>query len=118
MGSVWKGGKQMKWDNLLRTTLAIFLIGILLHHTSPVMALGGSTGGFYANCGNFSADVTVTGTYDDGGGYDDFRYKIMDAAGHLLYQEDAKRQVGVTISSTVVNLHYNMGVAPTANPIV
>ncbi len=83
-------------------------------------ALGVSAVRFGATCGDFSLLVAVTGSEDDGGGLDKFRYFIFDGNGKKLYQEDAVRRVGVTGGSQVINMSYDNDGAdgpPTKNPI-
>ncbi|MFQ3534916.1 MAG: SH3 domain-containing protein [Aggregatilineales bacterium] len=99
--------------------IVAFLLAMLPPQGSA-QALGVSAIRFGATCSDFSLMVAITGTTDDGGGFDRFRYLLLDGNGKKLYQEDALRQVGVTIGSQVINMSYdNDGVdgPPTANPI-
>jgi len=72
---------------------------------------------FYGGCGNFSVDLAVTGTADDGGGLDKFRFKVTDGAGKMVYQEDNTIPVGHTVGSQVYNLAYGKNLFPIKNPV-
>jgi hypothetical protein len=106
---------------LLKCVVALALIAVFLPAVRPAHAATAAIGQFYAGCGNFSVDVAVFGTTDDGGGQDRFWYSVTDATGKKLYEEYATRQVNTTGGSLVVNLSYDAeGVAdgaPTQNPI-
>lgn len=75
---------------------------------------------FEANCSLFHLAILVSGTFDDGGGLDRFRYLITDGNGKKLYLEDATRRINETKGSNVANFSFNNdGVdgAPEKNPI-
>lgn len=103
--------------------LSILLVtGVLAASgAAPAYAAGSTINRFAANCNNFSVDVTVAGTNNDGNNVDKFRYLITDANGKKLYQEDNARGVGTSQNSVVANLPYDAdGVAdgaPGKNPI-
>ncbi len=110
----------MQTKRLLSLAVIAAFVLALLPPQGSAKALGVSAVRFGATCGDFSLMVAITGTTDDGGGFDRFRYFIFDGNGKKLYQEDALRQVGVTIGSQVINMSYdNDGVdgPPTKNPI-
>jgi hypothetical protein len=110
----------MRIKQCLSLAVILAFVLALLPPQGSARALGVSAARFGATCGDFSLMVAVTGTTDDGGGFDKFRYLILDGNGKKLYQEDAVRRVGVTIGSQVISMSYdNDGVdgPPTANPI-
>jgi hypothetical protein len=110
----------MRIKQVLSLTVIAALLLVTLPPQGSAHAISVSAVRFGATCGDFSLMVAITGTNDDGGGFDRFRYLILDGNGKKLYQEDAVRQVGVTIGSQVINMSYdNDGVdgPPTANPI-
>lgn len=100
----------------IRALLALVLAVVTLYTAAPAQAVSTAIGVFYADCARFSVDVAVTGTTDDGGGFDKFRYVVLDGSGKVLYLEDASRRVGVTAGSLVINFNYTGG-QPAANPI-
>lgn len=111
----------MRFKTLLRSALVLVIGAMLLPFTAPAHAATTAVGRFYAGCNNFSVDVAVSGTHDDGNGLDKFRYLIVDGNGKKLYLEDAARSVNTTVGSLVINLSYDAdGVVdgqPTKNPI-
>ena len=96
----------------MRRTILLKLAGIFLlafaalPATLSVHAASTAIGLFYGGCGNFSVDLAVTGTEDDGSGLDKIRFNVTDGAGTLLYQEDQTIPVGHTVGSQVYNLAY------------
>ncbi len=111
----------MRSRNILRASLVLALIVFALPAITPAKAAGAGVGAFYAGCGNFSVDVNVAGTGNDGNNLDKFRYLVVDGNGKKLYSEDASRPVGQNATSIVVNLSYDAdGVfdgGPGKNPI-
>lgn len=110
----------MRKKQFVSLAVIVAFVVALLTPQGSAQALGVSAVRFGATCSDFSLMVAITGTTDDGGGFDRFRYLILDGTGKKLYQEDAVRQVGVTIGSQVINMSYdNDGVdgPPTQNPI-
>jgi hypothetical protein len=111
----------------LNNKIKVGLIGALLATMapltgtiSPAQAATANVGRLWASCSMFSVDVAVNGSADDGGGQDRFRYFVFDGTNKKLYQEDAIRPIGQTISSIVVNMSYDAdGVdgQPVQNPI-
>jgi uncharacterized protein YraI len=114
-------GGDMLFKISLKIAAVVMLVALTLPVASPTHAATAAIGMFYAGCGNFSVDVTVSGTNDDGNGVDKFRYLITDGNNKKLYQEDATRPINVTAGSMVFNLSYDAdGVAdgfPGKNPI-
>jgi len=99
-------------------TAAAFLATVLGNSLHSVQASRAAyVKDFYANCHNFSVDVSVTGAVNDGQGLDNFRYEISDGAGHILYTENATRTVGSQSESLVYNVVYQNNAVPTQNPI-
>ena len=94
-----------------------FAVLLLNTDTNHTQAASTAIGRFFAGCGYFSVDVSVSGTHDDGGGKDNFRYVVSDANNNVLYQEDATRPVNSNAGSTVVDLPYNRLNHPTKNPV-
>jgi hypothetical protein len=110
----------MRVRKLLPLILVVTLAITLLPAASPARAATAAIGRMYATCGTISVDVAVSGTFDDGGGLDRFRYLITDGNGKKLYQEDTARRVGVTQGSLVINFSYDNDGAdgpPGRNPI-
>lgn len=107
----------MNRNNFLKLAAIILLALAALPATLPVHAVATSIGLFYGGCGNFSVDLAVTGTEDDGGGLDKTRFKLTDGAGKVLYQEDNGVQVGRTVGSQVYNMSYTKNVFPIKNPV-
>src|SRR5882672_755778 len=92
---------------LLKVAVALVLVAAIIPALVPAYAATAAVGGFYAGCGNFSVDVAVSGTTNDGNNVDKFRYLITDGNGKKLYQEDATRPINTTQGSVVVNLSYD-----------
>jgi hypothetical protein len=111
----------MRPKTLVKIGVALVLAATVVPAASPVRAATTAIGAFYAGCGNFSLDVAVSGTNNDGNNVDKFRYLITDGNNKKLYQEDATRPLNTTVGSLVVNLPYDAdGVAdggPAKNPI-
>jgi hypothetical protein len=107
----------MRRNTFLKMAAIIVLALVALPATLPVHAVATSIGLFYGGCGNFSVDLAVTGTEDDGGGLDKTRFKVTDGAGKVLYQEDVGLQVGHTVGSQVYNLPYAKNMFPIKNPV-
>lgn len=104
---------------LLIATLVVALLPLMLP-AEMANAAGSSKPTFLASCSTFNVIVAVSGGEDDGGGFDKFRYLVLDGNGKKLYQEDASRRIGTTVGSQVINFSYdNDGAdgAPGANPI-
>jgi hypothetical protein len=98
--------------------LVITLVG-LLGTTAPSHASASTINGFFADCERFSVDVTMQGITNDGGGFDKFRYMVVDGDGNTLYAEDSARQTGISDRSAILDLAYdeNIGARPVQNPI-
>ncbi|MEP7288422.1 MAG: SH3 domain-containing protein [Chloroflexota bacterium] len=91
-------------------TIAVIFGLIALPTAIPAHAVTTAIGNFYGGCGNFSVDLAVYGTQNDGSG-DKMRFRITDGNGKTLYQEDQTVRVGVAVGSLVMNLPYqNPGV--------
>jgi Bacterial SH3 domain len=99
----------------------VVLVALLFPATVPVRAATAAIGSFYGGCGNFSVDVAINGTNNDGNNVDKFRYLITDGNNKKLYQEDATRALNTTLGSMVFNLSYDADGAadggPGKNPI-
>jgi hypothetical protein len=87
--------------------------------TAPARASASTINGFFADCQRFSVDVTMQGITNDSGGFDKFRYMVVDGDGNTLYAEDSARQTGISDRSAILNLTYDSNVvkAPVQNPI-
>src|SRR5581483_7643117 len=98
--------------------LVITLVG-LLGTTAPSHASASTINGFFADCERFSVDVTMQGITNDGGGFDKFRYMVVDGDGNTLYAEDSARQTCISDRSAILDLAYdeNIGARPVQNPI-
>ncbi|MCS6871746.1 MAG: SH3 domain-containing protein [Anaerolineae bacterium] len=110
----------MRVKKYLSLLVTVAFLLAMLPPQGSAQAIGVSAVRFGATCGDFSLMVAISGTTDDGGGFDRFRYQVLDGTGKKLYLENAARRVGVTIGSQVINMSYdNDGVdgPPTANPI-
>src|SRR5258706_13417056 len=105
----------MKSFVLFKIAVIVLVILATLPGASPARAVTTAIGQFYGGCGNFSADIAVFGTNDDGGGFDRFRYNVTDGTNKTLYQEDTRIKVGSVQGSQVVNLKYTS--FATKNPI-
>src|SRR5689334_6613243 len=100
---------------VLKPVLIGLLVLLVMSAVTPARAVTSAVGAFYGGCNNFSVDVAVFGTTDDGNGLDKLRFKVTDATGATRYSEDASLRVGATVGSQVVNLHYSS--VATKNPI-
>ncbi len=100
---------------ILVIVVALASVAYTLVSPPPAAAATFAIGGFYGGCNNFSVDLALTGSTDDGGGLDIVRMKIVDGAGKQIYLEDARIKVGYTVGSLVVDLPYQS--APGSNPI-
>ncbi len=107
----------MKRNTLLKIAVVALMTLVILPAKSAVHASSTAIGLFYGGCGNFSVDLAVTGTEDDGGGLDKTRFKVTDGAGIVLYQEDVGIPVGHTVGSQVYNLAYAKNQFPIKNPV-
>lgn len=111
----------MRFKILLSAAVVVALTLALLPSASPLRAATSNIGQFFASCTFFSVDVAVSGSFNDGTNADKFRYLITDGNGKKLYLENAVRSIGVTTSSSVMNLSYDAdGVVDgpaTKNPI-
>src|SRR5579859_4287908 len=110
----------MKPGVMFKAVVVIALLVVAMPSVSHVQAAGAIIGGFYGGCVDFSVDVAVSGTKDDGSGLDRFMYEVTDANGKKLYSETATRAVNLTLDSTVVDLSYDADGAvdgpPAKNP--
>src|SRR5947207_4299000 len=106
LAHISSGGGIMKRSWILKIVVAMLTLFAILPAKSSVHASATAIGLFYGGCGNFSVDMAVTGTEDDGGGMDHSRIKVTDALGAVLYQEDFQIPVGHTVGSQVYNLAY------------
>lgn len=106
---------------LVLVAAALALTGTFFSGQIAAKAATAAIGSYYASCDSFSIDLAVNGASNDGSNFDRFRYLITDGNGKKLYQEDATRQVGVTLGSLVVNMNYDSDGAfdgpPGKNPI-
>src|SRR5215475_12624438 len=86
-------------------SLALLIVVTLLSTNSiarPAQAATLAAGRYWAGCGNFSIDLVVSGTKDDGGGQDSIQYEVQDGAGRVLYKEQASVPVGRQVGSLVI----------------
>jgi len=97
----------MKARTLFRIIVVTLMVMVMLPAAAPARAVSTAIGQFYGGCGNFSVDVAVFGTQDDGGGFDRFRYNVTDGNNKTLYQENFQIKVGSVQGSQVVNLKYS-----------
>ena len=113
--------KNRRGEWLLTGLLVATLIIATLPAVTPARAATAIVGRFYATCANFSVDLAVNGTGDDGGGLDKFRYQITDGNNKQLYTEDATRPINNTQGRVVVGVPYDgdgvIDGPPTKNPI-
>src|SRR5688500_7444059 len=91
----------------VRYMFCVLLIVLALTVSVPrAKATSTAIGSFYGGCNSFSVDVAVTGSQDNGGGMDRFRFTVTDGSNNVLYTEDASVKVGTTVGSQAVNLLY------------
>ena len=107
----------MRRFTLFKFAIVALLLLVIMPATFPVHAAATAIGLFYGGCGNFSINLAVTGTEDDGGGLDKIRFKITDGAGKMIYQEDNTIPVGHTVGSQVYNMAYFPNLFPIKNPV-
>src|SRR5689334_19704389 len=93
------GGGIMRRNTFLKIAVTMLTLLVIIPIKSSVHASATAIGLFYGGCGNFSVDMAITGTEDDGGGTDHSRIKVTDGAGAVLYQEDIQIPVGHTVGS-------------------
>jgi hypothetical protein len=106
----------MQPKTLFKMAVIVALVVVALPATAPVWAATAAIGSFYGGCGNFSVDVAITGTNNDGNNVDKFRYLITDGNNKKLYQEDATRALNTTLGSMVFNLSYDADGAADGSP--
>ena len=109
-------------SNRVRTVLILIaVVTSCLAMTRRTQASAAAINGFFADCSHFSVDVTMQGLSNDGGGFDKFRYMVVDGNGSTLYAEDSARQTGIADRSAILNLSYDLNTirheTPIKNPI-
>ncbi len=114
----------MTGKSILRISYGVLIALMAVAAWTPATsayAVGSVINRFAANCNNFSVDVSVAGSNNDGNNADRFRYLITDGNGKKLYQEDNARIVGTSQNSIVANLSYDADGAadgaPGKNPV-
>lgn len=104
----------------MRFKLSLVALAVVLLATTftPAQAANmAAVNAFQATCTSFSVDVVVSGVTNDQAGFDRFRYQVTDGLGNVLYTEDSVRQVNATERAVVIDLPFQGGAAPQADPV-